>query len=92
MKNPPIKIERALVALRVKRYVSKVPAKDHGTSLSARFAALFSRDDLSFSVSSIMVTIFSYLLDPAISFTLTISSPSSRAVPAYTYRRKFYVQ
>ena len=42
-------------------YVSIVPNRLNGTSLSAKFDALLSRDDFSFSESSIIFTIRSYL-------------------------------
>jgi len=54
-----IRIARALVAFLVSRYVRAVPPRVYGTSLSARCSALPSREDFSFSDSSIMVTILS---------------------------------
>ena len=43
-----------------------------------------SKEDLSFSDSSIIVTIFSNLLEPPIALTFTVNSPSSTTAPAYT--------
>ena len=54
-----MRIASALVAFLVRRYVSAVPPSVYGTSLSARCSALPSREDFSFSDSSIMVTILS---------------------------------
>ena len=52
-----IKNDMARVTLRVRRRVSAAPAREYGTSLSARWKALDSVFDLSFSESSIMRTI-----------------------------------
>ena len=59
-----IRTDSAFVTFRVKRYVAAVPSNVYGTSLSARWDALLSREDLSFSDSSIIVTTFSYRLEP----------------------------
>ena len=48
-------------------------------------AAFPSTEDFSFSDSSIIVTIRSNRVEPAAFFTRMVISPSSRAVPAYTY-------
>ena len=54
-----IKMDTVFCTLRVSRPVSTVPKKLMGTSLSARWAALPSREDFRRSDSSIMATIFS---------------------------------
>ena len=59
-----------------------VPASVQGTSRSARCSALLSREDFNFSDSSIMVTIFSNLLEPFASRTQRVILPSSTTVPA----------
>jgi len=79
-----IKTDTALVTFLVSSHVIPVPANVYGTSLSARCSALPSSDDLSFSDSSIIFMIFSYLLEPFTSLTRTVISPSSTTVPAYT--------
>ena len=79
-----INTDNAFVTFLLKRYVIPVPAKVYGTSLSAICSALLSSADLSFSDSSIIVTIFSNLLEPPVSLTLMVISPSSTTVPAYT--------
>lgn len=74
--------ESAFVVFLVSKYVSPVPSRVYGTSLSARCSALLSSVDFSRSDSSIMVTIFSKRLEPLISFTRSVISPSSTTVPA----------
>ena len=78
-----IRMDNALVTFLVSRYVSPVPASVYGTRLSARCSALLSTADFSFSVSSIIVTIFSNLVEPVVSLTQIVISPSSTTVPAY---------
>ena len=80
-----ISTESALVTFFVNRYTNAVPASVYGTNLSARCSALLSRPDLSFSDFSIIATICWYLLFPLTDLALSVISPSSRTVPAYTY-------
>ena len=80
-----IRMDRALVGLRVSSHVRTVPPRLQGTRASARVAAFPSAVDLSCSDSSIMVTIRSNRVAPAAFFTHSVISPSSMAVPAYTY-------
>ena len=77
-----IKTESALVIFLVNRYVSPVARSEYGTSLSASLFAIFSVFDLSFSLSSIIDTILSYLLCPFVTVALRRHSPSSTTVPA----------
>ena len=79
-----ISIDNAFVAFLVRRYVSAVPPNVYGTNESARCSALLSRPDLSFSDSSIILTILSYLLLPPLCLTFIVSPPSSITVPANT--------
>ena len=85
-----ISIERAFVTFLVTRYVSTVPPSVYGTSESARCSALLSRPDLSFSDSSIILTILSYLLFPPFCLTRIVSPPSSITVPANTDIPSFF--
>ena len=77
-----INTDNAFTVLRVNANVRPVPKNVYGTSRSAKCSALPSKDDLSFSESSIIVMIFSYLLDPVLSLTKRVISPSSTTVPA----------
>ena len=79
-----ISTDNALVIFLVNRYVSPVVSNEYGTSLSASLFAIFSVFDLSFSLSSIIDTILSYLLCPFVTVALRRHSPSSTTVPAYT--------
>ena len=74
--------ESALVTFLVSSQTAAVPASVQGTSRSARCSALLSREDFNFSDSSIMVTIFSNLLEPFASRTQRVMLPSSTTVPA----------
>ena len=77
-----IRTANAFVAFLVKSQVMPVPSNVYGTRRSARCSALLSREDFNFSDSSIIVTIFSNLLEPFTSLTRMVSSPSSNTVPA----------
>ena len=77
-----IRTASAFVTFRVRSHTRIVPMRVQGTRLSARCSAFPSSEDFSFSDSSIMVTIFSNLLEPPTAFTRTVSSPSSTTVPA----------
>jgi DNA repair protein RecN (Recombination protein N) len=79
-----ISTETAFVTFLVNSHTSPVPRKVYGTSLSAKCSAFPSSEDFSFSDSSIIAMIFSYLLDPFTSLTRIVISPSSTTVPAYT--------
>ena len=57
--NSTIRLEIARVTLRVSAYVTAVPSRLYGTSLSARAAARVSLADFSFSEFSIILTIWS---------------------------------
>ena len=77
-----IRIDSAFVVFLVMSQVRPVPSRLYGTSVSARCSALPSREDFNFSDSSIMVTILSNLLEPPVSLTRMVISPSSTTVPA----------
>ena len=79
-----IKTDSVFVIFLVRSQTAPVPSNVYGTSLSARCSALPSTEDFSFSESSIMVTIFSNLVEPETALTRTSISPSSSTVPAKT--------
>ena len=80
-----IKIDNAFVTLRVSSQIRAVPPRLHGTRASARVAAFPSAVDFNCSESSIIFTMRSNRVEPAVFFTQSVISPSSMAVPAYTY-------
>ena len=77
-----IRMDSALVALRVRSHVSTVPPRLHGTRASASVAAFPSAVDFNCSDSAIMVTMRSNLVEPAAFLTHRVISPSKMAVPA----------
>ena len=77
-----ISTESAFVTFLVRRYTSPVPANVYGTNWSAKCSAFPSSEDFNFSDASIIVTIFSNLLEPPVFSTRRVISPSPNTVPA----------